>query len=508
MAKEAQKTKISKKTGASGSKKLVKTRVKKDPKPNTEPKPKPKVEKVEPKPKPKVEKTEELETKDVAEPKVVVPKKPRKFNNKPVLATTTGINISPAKVKNIVSNNVLNRDACKAITEIKNARPHTKKTTVDKKEVIQHITGTPVNKLSNETTAYIKYAINEFEKSHKAYYSKTKVSKMNDDDKLAYNTAKSTANKQFLHDSKFDLDAFNLSYDPHFYDKYNQDKKIVDDANTDDEWKKAIDKVAKLKNRFSTNSRVFLSAFVEYFIKQLTLNGTMACVAEGKKIIQLSHILGDAHGQNTETFSLHPFIVNLDTFKQARAHVDKANKSPKNPADSAEESEDEHDEYEEKTEDKPTEKNKVEKCTDLFKLDGISLDKQYQFRYYISETCREVRMDLAKSDKNADGNQMSVYNYTSVSKIFKNFCSTLVCEFLMRIGEMLKKEIETRGIKTVNDTIIETVIYHYHKACGVDEKPTFNFIKEVTDKYYGYVNERQDKRTKENESAGDMTYSE
>jgi hypothetical protein len=234
----------------------------------------------------------------------------------------------------------------------------------------------------------------------------------------------------------------------------------------------------------------------------------MACVAEGKKIIQLSHILGDAHGQNTETFSLHPFIVNLDTFKQARAHVDKANKSPKNPADSAEESEDEHDEYEEKTEDKPTEKNKVEKCTDLFKLDGISLDKQYQFRYYISETCREVRMYLAKSDKNADGNQMSVYNYTSVSKIFKNFCSTLVCEFLMRIGEMLKKEIETRGIKTVNDTIIETVIYHYHKACGVDEKPTFNFIKEVTDKYYGYVNERQDKRTKENESAGDMTYSE
>ena len=71
-----------------------------------------------------------------------------------------------------------------------------KKTTVDKKEVLQHTTGTPVNKLSKETTDYIKYAIDEFEKSHKAHYSKTKVSKMNDADKLAYNTAKSTAKEQ------------------------------------------------------------------------------------------------------------------------------------------------------------------------------------------------------------------------------------------------------------------------------------------------------------------------
>ena len=235
-------------------------------------------------------------------------------------------------------------------------------------------------------------------------------------------------------------------------------------------------------------------------------------MAEGKKIIQLSHILDDAHGQNTETFSLHPFIVNLDTFKQARAHVAKPKELPKKPADDAEESEDEPDESEEKTEEKTEkktpEKRKVEKCTDLFKLDGISLYNQYQFRYYISETCREVRMDLAQSEKDAECNPMSIYNYTSVSKVFKNFCSTLVCEFLMRIGEMIKKEIETRGIKTVNDTIIGTVISHYHTVCGVDEKPTFNFIKEVIAKYYGYVNERQDKRQKEKESAVDMTYSE
>ena len=86
-------------------------------------------------------------------------------------------------------------------------------------------------------------------------------------------------------------------------------------------------------------------------------------------------------------------------------------------------------------------------------------------------------MDLAESEFDKNGDPMKVYNYTSVSKIFKNFCSTLVCEFLIRIGKMLKKEIETRGIKTVNDTVIQTVISHYHIVSGVPETDTFNFMK-------------------------------
>ena len=51
------------------------------------------------------------------------PKPVRKFNKRPVLAKTTGINISPAKVKNIVSNHVLNRDAHAALSELKKSFP-------------------------------------------------------------------------------------------------------------------------------------------------------------------------------------------------------------------------------------------------------------------------------------------------------------------------------------------------------------------------------------------------
>ena len=274
--------------------------------------------------------------------------------------------------------------------------------------------------------------------------------------------------------------------------------------------KKAIDKVTKLKNRFSTNSRVFLSAFVEYIIKQLALNGTVCCVADKKKIIQLSHILDTTKEGFEKRFPLYPLIVNLDTFKQAQEYL---NKPPTAKVVAVVPATTDVDDSSDEKSDAPVKKVKVEKDTDVFTLDGVSLDTQYQFRYYIAESCRETRMDLAKSAVDADGELMTVYNYTSVSKIFKNFCSTLICEFLMRIGNMLAKEIETRGIKTVNDTIIGTVISHYHTVCGVDETATIDFIRTVTTKYYKYVAERQKKRNEvkaaeDASTGGDLPYTE
>ena len=182
-----------------------------------------------------------------------------------------------------------------------------------------------------------------------------------------------------------------------------------------------------------------------------------------KKIIQLSHILDTSRDGFEERFPLYPLIVNLDTFKQAKKYLANSDEYVKALSGDSSES--------------------TEKVTDLFKLEGVSLEKQYQFRYYIAESCRETRMDLVSKETDDNGESTEIYNSTSVSKIFKNFCSTLVCEFLMRIGTMLKKEIETRGIKTVNDTIISAVISHYHTVCGVDEKQTLEFIRTATAKY-------------------------
>lgn len=411
------------------------------------------------------------------EPKEKVVKKvsARKINSKPVLAKVTGINISPAKVKNIISNFVLNKDAYSALKELKDATPRQIKKTVDGKEVIDDFKGTPVSSLSQSTLDYIKYANECHEKHMKEEYTKTKLASLSVDDRKKYTAAKASAKsefdnqekKKYCDDEVFDIESFNLSYDAKFYEQYESDKKEP----TTDEWRTAIDKVTKLKNRFSTNSRVYLSALVEYLIKQLATNGTVCCVADKKKIIQLSHILDTSKDGFAERFPLYPMIVNLDTFKQAQKYI--------------------KDQAEEKKEPSEQESKTNTKNVDVFKINDLDLDKQYQFRYYIGESCREVRMDLANENKSEESD---VYNYTSVSKLFKNFCSSLICEFLMRIGSMLEKEINTRGIKTVNDTVIKTVISHYHIVCGVPETDTVEFIKNSTEKYYSYVSDRQQKR--------------
>jgi hypothetical protein len=410
----------------------------------------------------------------------------RKINSKPVLAKTTGLNISPAKVKNVVSNLVLNRDSWSALSELRQARPRTEKTMVDGKEVATAHKGTPVAQLSAETQAFMAFATSEYERAQRDDYARAKVSGMATDARSAYTAARNTA--KALHDkehseryldnsgSSFDYEAFNTKYDKKFYSAY----KSAPPAEGSDEWSIAIERVTKLKSRFSTNSRVFLSAFAEYLIRQLAANGTVCCVADKKKIIQLSHVLNTTKDGFAERFPLYPLITNLNTFRQAQAHLQSQKDKATAKADPSDEA---------KSEDA-----RKSPTTDLFQLDGVSLDKQYQFRYYIAETCRETRMDLASTEKGADGKLMEVYNHTSVSKVFKNFCSTLVCEFLMRIGRMLEKEIETRGIKTVNDTIIGAVISHYHTVCGVDDADTIDFIRNASTKYYSYVADRQQKR--------------
>lgn len=436
----------------------------------------------------------------------------RKVNSRPVLAKTTGINISPAKVKNVVSNYVLNKEAYAALTELKNARPHTVTRVVEGKEVSEEVKGTPVAQLSQRTRDYIEVAAKEYDSLQREDYSKLKVSNMPEATRKAYNTARVQAKDEF--DGKceesyldsdlsaFDVEAFNLKYDSTFYDDYVRTKAQYESEDKSDEWKKAVDKVTKLKNRFSTNSRVFLSALVEYVVKQLALNGTVCCVSDKKKIIQLSHALDTSKEGFNDRFPLYPLIVNLDTFRKAQEYLN----TPQKVSES--------DEPDDETTAKPDKAK--EKDVDVFTLDGVDKETQYQFRYYVAETCRETRMDLAASKSDADGSATDVYNFTSVSKLFKNFCSTLVCELLMRVGRMLEKEIATRGIKTVNDTIIGTVISHYHTVCGVDETNTVKFIRDATTKYYSYVSDRQTKRkASKTETAettekpgGDMQYTE
>jgi hypothetical protein len=377
----------------------------------------------------------------------------RKINNKPVLSSSTGINISPAKVKNIISKCILNKEMYAAINEIKNAKPKKSTTTVDGVTVTNDDKGTPLIELSKETCLYIKHATQIYEKNQRVIYERTVVSNMDRDINKTYSIKKNAARNACV-DGDFNVEQFNNEFDPKFYDKFKstQDKS---------EWDHALDKITKLKNRFSANSRILLSALIECLIKQLVLNGTVSCVVDKKKIIQLSHVLDTTKEGFEQRFPLYSVISNFKSFKKATQMINSAACGEKS-----------------------------ETCDD-FSIEGVPLEKQYQFRHYIGEICRDVRMGLCdKSDTPSE----SIYNYTSVSKVLKNFCSTIACEFLLKIGSMLKKEIETRQIKTVNDTIINTVISHYHIVCDVDETNTFEFINNALTKYNTSVKQKHENR--------------
>lgn len=392
----------------------------------------------------------------------------RKINNKPVLSALAGINISPAKVKNIISNFILNKDMHAAYTEIKNAEPRKITKVVDGKTVEEDFEGTPLNALSKSTLDYIEYANKIYDSNKRFIYTKNKVSKLSPDQRKLYNDQKNTAK---LSKDAFDLDKFNVSFDPDFYSDY--DSAVGSNKKTENktEWRLALDNISKLKSRFSTNSRIILSALTECLIKQLVLNGTFSCVADNKKIIQLSHVLDTSKDGFNERFPLYPFITNLKSFKKASSYIKSLDTEGKG-------------------------------LTIDFSIEGLPIESQHQFKYYIGEICRDVRMQLCDSST-VDEETKSKYNYTSVSKDLKNFCSTIACEFLMKIGAMLKKEIDTRQIKTVNDIIINTVISHYHIVCDVDETQTYKFIDNVINKFNSFTKEKREKKKKNNSNKND-----
>ena len=272
-------------------------------------------------------------------------------------------------------------------------------------------------------------------------------------------------------------------------------------ADKTDEWKRACNLVSKLKTRFSANARDYLAALAEYLVRQMALNGIAACKASGKKTVKIEHAIDNTNPNFADCFKFYPFIVNLSTFKQAQNFI-RAQAAPKPKPVKPTEGEE------------SDEEKKVERKELSIDLPGISPDTQYQLKYYIQTTYKEINAVLnsnacagdKSSETKADSKKAApkkVYDI-NVSTEFKNFCSSVVCEFLVRIGNMLKNEISTRGIKTVNDTIIGAVISQYHIVCGVEPSSTVEFIHDIISKHATQTKEKQAARKKA--KGGDLKY--
>ena len=110
-----------------------------------------------------------------------------------------------------------------------------------------------------------------------------------------------------------------------------------------------------------------------------------------------------------------------------------------------------------------------------------------EFKYYVSELCRSVRTELSHNDSSVTNHKDSLFNQTSVSKVFKQFCSDLIIDLIKMFGSFLKEEVESRNVKTVNYTIIKTLLKSSHVLYNLENElgNTIDFIQ----KKYSLFNE-------------------
>lgn len=444
------------------------------------------------------------------------PKAKRKINMKPTLSDKAGLNISVARVKNVIDTYVINRAEAQAAAEIRHAAAPPRldeegkvvKETVtndEGKEVERVVTDTPIplKKLSKSTRKLVEHAAYFYDRAEKEKYEKAYVKDLNEEETTAYNDARKEAKEEFERRMRtvpefrrdvFDIEAFNTSYDEDFYKDFTPSEP--DEKAT--QWSVALGHLSKFRVRFSANSKVQLSAFMELLLKQLALNGTHNCIKSGKKIIKLNHALTMTDGTEAH-FPLMHLVATTEAYRawqrrmvrlaeRAAAKAERAALRKKQGDDYESESDEEDEEEEEETEE----------------------EGRLNFRFYVSEICREVRMSLASGELTVQDDpteDLESYNLTNVSREFKDFCNSLIFEVVEIIGRMILTEINTRGVKTLNDGIMKTVLEHLHSAYGLDFVETLEFIESTTDRYNSYVQarrvERKEKKLKEKESQDD-----
>ena len=119
-------------------------------------------------------------------------------------------------------------------------------------------------------------------------------------------------------------------------------------------------------------------------------------------------------------------------------------------------------------------------------------DRKLQFRYYVAELCRNVRMELSASDEVPY--LESKFNQTSVSRLFKQFCSNVIIELLQTFGNVLKVEVSSRNVKTVNYSIIYSLLLCSHILHNLDATQTIEFIQQKYNLYNQFLTKRSNDR--------------
>jgi hypothetical protein len=194
----------------------------------------------------------------------------------------------------------------------------------------------------------------------------------------------------------------------------------------------ALKTVTKLKNRFSNTVSVAMTVFIDYVVWQFTLATVLKCHEKGKKPLSLEHIVDSA-----PQVDLYPLVSNFTCFKELH-----------NGSFAAK-----------------------------FNEEDDEKQKKHDFEYCVYGVFKQAKKELHEKFPN------NGYDKINSSAKYKMFMCVMVDELIERFGPILRQEIVSNQIKTVNLLTFYNVLgvlLSWHKIKFDDIK---NHIEERVELY-------------------------
>ena len=239
-------------------------------------------------------------------------------------------------------------------------------------------------------------------------------------------------------------------------EKKKPNSTAVDPLSGKDQWSSALYMVNRLKNRFSDELHVAATIFIDYLVQQFSRVAIVNCRTVDKKArIYVKHIL-----DNANQIELLPLVSHFKCYKTAlKTHT----LNMKNKANG-------------------TTENDVEDEKEKIKV------KKHHFSYCVFGVCKQVIDDLNRENPNAG------YDKILISSEYKAFMCELVDELVQSFGPILRQEIVSHDVKTVNVGTfyrVLSVLLNWHH---IDFTNIKSYISDRIKRYDNYTTVRAEER--------------
>jgi histone H3/H4 len=461
------------------------------------------------------------------EPAAEATEKAQKRKRK-IIPPKQGLNFAVTKIRRILSNKCLDPDShainqlldavrvypevVKVVAEGGEAKELTPEEIAENKAK-SRVFSLELSSIPEVVLQYLESCVKKIESKIRLDHVAAALKASTNEKRKEYETTKKKAMKEFVQkyrkENPFDAPSFDLvSFnETHFPDLLHGVEGSLTEMNA---WKNLRDAelydacvniIRKNNVRFNTEAQVFITAFIEYIVKQVITNAIHNCVSSGKKTIKVEHAV-DLSSEDIQTrMPLRAIISSLNTFKSAeeRLRLALSEKKAKRRRASKKGSEEAQAE--------PQELPEASASLDEQESDHLDEDddksKELLLEHSIKSLCNSSKVEIALAKATGADALLedSEYIQTKISKLFKKFCSDLSVELLELFGRILKTEVVSRKVKTIKHNIayaLFNLVHTIYDSSDVTES-TFTAVFELFNRDLEFrAKSRSDKQEKKN----------